>query len=238
VQKILFNGCSQTEVGNLDYLENWQERTWAHLLAKKLNCKYTNLAITLSDNSRIFSTTLNQILKDKPDAIIIGWTDANRKQLPLENGDMVRLSPGCCISDNETDVYKLDEHWYKVHQNEWLSAIETLEYMVALKIICDNYKINLYSFNAINTNDTKRLIGSSFNSRMKRRAFRLKQDIEKFERLHEITEKISWLLPRSQSLLSYCKDNELSMDQWGHPEIDAQQHIADYFADRINKEGM
>lgn len=234
--KILFNGCSQTEVGNLDYLENWQEHTWPHLLAESFECEYKNLAITLSDNSRIFSTTLNEILAEKPDIIIVGWTSSDRKQLPLANGDMVRLNQDCAISDNATDITDLQPHkyWYTHHQNDWLSYIESLEYKATLKIICDQFEIQLYNFNAVNTDIGDYLIKSSFNTSMKRKPFRSILEKTKASNLLDILDQMNWLLPQSQSLLSYCKSQKLSMDKWGHPELGAQQQIADYFRRQIN----
>jgi hypothetical protein len=235
VQKILFNGCSQTEVGNLDYLENWQDYTWPHLLAKKLNCEYTNLAITLSDNSRIFSTTLNEILLDLPDIVIIGWTAANRKQLPLANGDIARLGPECCITDNATFTEELNKHWYSTHQNEWLSYIETLEYMVAIKSICMDYGCKLYYFNAVSTNNLDNLIEHSFKVKVKHLSRRSVQpDIDKAKRLVDSLNDVSWLLDQNDSLLQYCHKNKLEMDEWGHPAENSQQHIADYFKEQIH----
>jgi hypothetical protein len=235
VQKILFNGCSQTEVGNLDYLENWQDYTWPHLLAKSLNCTYKNLAITLSDNSRIFSTTLNEILLDPPDIVIIGWTAANRKQLPLANGDIARLGPESCITDNATITEELNKHWYSVHQNEWLSYIETLEYMVAIKSICMDYNCKAYYFNAIRSNNLDNLIEHSFNVKVKHLSpRRVRPDIDKAKRLVDSLNDVSWLLDQDDSLLQYCHKNKLEMDKWGHPAENSQQHIADYFKEQIH----
>jgi hypothetical protein len=235
VQKILFNGCSQTEVGNLDYLENWQDYTWPHLLAKSLNCTYKNLAVTLSDNSRIFSTTLNEILVDRPDIVIIGWSAANRKQLPLANGDIARLGPESCITDNATDTEELNKHWYSIHQNEWLSYIETLEYMVAIKSICIDYGCKLYYFNAVNTNNLGILITHSFNVLAERNPDRIQEDIDKAIRLIEsLNDDVSWLIDQDDSLIQYCHKNKLEMDKWGHPAENSQQHIADYFKEQIH----
>ena len=235
MQKILFNGCSQTEVGNLDYLENWQDYTWPHLLAKSLNCTYKNLAITLSDNSRIFSTTLNEILLDPPDIVIIGWTAANRKQLPLANGDIARLGPESCITDNATITEELNKHWYSVHQNEWLSYIETLEYMVAIKSICMDYNCKAYYFNAIRSNNLDNLIEHSFNVKVKHLSpRRVRPDIDKAKRLVDSLNDVSWLLDQDDSLLQYCHKNKLEMDKWGHPAENSQQHIADYFKEQIH----
>ena len=235
MQKILFNGCSQTEVGNLDYLENWQDYTWPHLLAKSLNCTYKNLAITLSDNSRIFSTTLNEILLDLPDIVIIGWTAANRKQLPLANGDIARLGPESCITDNATITEELNKHWYSVHQNEWLSYIETLEYMVAIKSICMDYNCKAYYFNAIRSNNLDNLIEHSFNVKVKHLSpRRVRPDIDKAKRLVDSLNDVSWLLDQDDSLLQYCHKNKLEMDKWGHPAENSQQHIADYFKEQIH----
>lgn len=234
MKKILFNGCSQTEVGNLDYLDNWQEHTWAHLLAKSLNCTYKNVAITLSDNSRIFSTTLNEILLDPPDIVIIGWTAANRKQLPLANGDIARLGPECCITDNATITEELNKYWYSIHQNEWLSYIETLEYMVAIKYICIDYNCKLYYFNAVRNNNLHNLIEHSFNVKEKRMQWRVQQDIDKAKRLVDSLNDVPWLLNQDDSLLQYCHKNKLEMDEWGHPAENSQQHIADYFKEQIH----
>ena len=235
MQKILFNGCSQTEVGNLDYLENWQDYTWPHLLAKSLNCTYKNLAVTLSDNSRIFSTTLNEILLDPPDIVIIGWTAANRKQLPLANGDIARLGPESCITDNATITEELNKHWYSVHQNEWLSYIETLEYMVAIKSICMDYNCKAYYFNAIRSNNLDNLIEHSFNVKVKHLSpRRVRPDIDKAKRLVDSLNDVSWLLDQDDSLLQYCHKNKLEMDKWGHPAENSQQHIADYFKEQIH----
>jgi len=235
VQKILFNGCSQTEVGNLDYLENWQDYTWPHLLAKSLNCTYKNLAITLSDNSRIFSTTLNEILLDPPDIVIIGWTAPNRKQLPLANGDIARLGPESCITDNATITEELNKHWYSVHQNEWLSYIETLEYMVAIKSICMDYNCKAYYFNAITSNNLNNLIEHSFKVKVKHLSPRLvRPDIDKAKRLVDSLNDVSWLLEQHDSLLQYCHKNKLEMDKWGHPAENSQQRIADYFKEQIH----
>ena len=235
MQKILFNGCSQTEVGNLDYLENWQDYTWPHLLAKSLNCTYKNLAITLSDNSRIFSTTLNEILLDPPDIVIIGWTAANRKQLPLANGDIARLGPESCITDNATITEELNKHWYSIHQNEWLSYIETLEYMVAIKSICMDYNCKAYYFNSIRSNNLDNLIEHSFNVKVKHLSpRRVRPDIDKAKRLVDSLNDVSWLLDQDDSLLQYCHKNKLEMDKWGHPAENSQQHIADYFKEQIH----
>jgi hypothetical protein len=77
--RILFNGCSLTQGTGLTD-ENLDPKLWTNQLAHKVfdNPCITNLAKTGRNNHWIFIETLSELLYNKYDVVIVGWTETSR----------------------------------------------------------------------------------------------------------------------------------------------------------------
>ena len=76
--KILFSGCSFTYGAGLPGGPKNPE-LWANQLANEFtNPEITNIAETGKNNQWIFTETLNELVKNQYDVVVVGWTDTNR----------------------------------------------------------------------------------------------------------------------------------------------------------------
>ena len=72
---IYWNGCSF--VRGME-LENRPDDSFAHKVSDKFNQEYTDNSKVGGSNDRIWRTTLDDCLREKPDLAIIVWSNMNR----------------------------------------------------------------------------------------------------------------------------------------------------------------
>lgn len=237
--KILFNGCSMVEMGNCDHVPNWQDLVWPKLVADHLNASYTNLAVSMSSNRRILRTTLEQLVTDKPDIAVIGWTNMDRIELPLTNGDWARIAPGGCISEKSDPVSPHHEYYYRHHYNNWVAFTQTVQCMYLLTEMCEKFKTKLYFLNSIFHNyltDYNQILKKNFyflKGYTTTHATQIAQETQSIDLMLKKILNQNWLLDPSKTIVDFCKINHLKVDTWGHPAVESQSAISDAITKKI-----
>lgn len=239
--KILFNGCSMVEMITLNTLPSWEVKIWPYLLAEKLNLEYINIGKTMSSNRRIFKTTVDYLLTHNDiDVVFVGWTSMDRVELPLSNGDFVRMTPhGECGEHSgpaETRFYK---DYYKYHYNEWSQGIETFRMMYLLDCLCQIKNIKLWNINSIfdnYINRYKELIPYNFfHNTFDPTNPTYQSELEQMITLNNHVVSMNWAMPIDQSLTDFCSNNSLDQDEWGHPLLNAQESIMEVLFKSMHK---
>lgn len=155
---ILANGDSWSECA---YLKTPQS-AWPDQLGRMINEPVLNLSFGGSSNDRIFRTTTEELYKITPKYLIIGWTNSDRMELPLSNGDHIRCLPWQAtvddrfysieldtISTSESEIHK----FYISHLLNSLSNLKNLiRYVLILQDICQFRNIKFVNFFAISDN--------------------------------------------------------------------------------------
>lgn len=244
-QMIGFNGCSQVAMTNLNYLSEWESKSWPALVAKKLEQDYINVAQTMSSNQRILRTSIDLVINKNISKLIIGWTSISRYELPMANGDIVRLGPYGNITeyainspDSSLDIHK---EWYANHHNEWLSFIAYLEQIILLEALCRSYNVELFMFNAVDHNfllDLKKFRYKNFWIFNKQQTALCNEEFNYVSNLQQQILNFNWLMSPDYTFTDLCMDRGLRTDQGihvkgGHPEIEAQSVIAEIFINKI-----
>ena len=139
---LIASGCSFTDEKFVSALHpemecNWSK--WPEILAKKLDMDFINLGQNGAGNEYIYSTLLEEILKQKDKReiglVIPAWTQCQRKdwqELKSFKWRMRRF-------DLDGDVFG------------WLKR--TLRYMISLQLICENLNVPLKQFQMISLYD-------------------------------------------------------------------------------------
>jgi len=244
--KILFNGCSMVEMGNLDADLDWRFKSWPYLLSKKLDIDCVNIGKTMSSNYRIFRTTIDYlIINSDIDIVFIGWTNADRIELALSNGDFVKMTPHGSLADNSVpNDIPYHKDYYKNHYNDWIQHVETVRIMYTLEQLCRYKNIKLWNINSVfhnHINQYNDLLPYNFYyakvSKKYRDPLQHKKYREEFSQVVEFNKHIinmNWVLPYNQTLIDLCRLNSFPMDTWGHPMIGAQENIANNLFKNIN----
>lgn len=155
---ILANGDSWSECA---YLKNPQS-AWPNQLGQMINEPVVNLSFGGSSNDRIFRTTTEELYKSTPNYLIIGWSNIDRIELTLSNGDHVRCLPWQSVVDDqfyslelntltisESEIHK----FYTKHLlNPLLNLKKLFHYILILQDICKLKNIRFVNFFAINDN--------------------------------------------------------------------------------------
>lgn len=229
--KILFNGCSM--------VEGTSTNTWTDICSKSLNLEYVNLGTTMASNEHIMRTTIDCLCSNKFDIVCIGWTSMDRAELPLKNGDYVRMTPYASNSVQTGPVDDYHKNYYTNHYNEWLHFQKTLRAMYVVDELCRQKNTVCLHFNSVYHNhiqDYKALREHSLWSIRKNRPdnpLRL-DEYSRTDTLAKYAQAVEWILPSPTTLVSWCKERELPQDQWGHPLDQANQQIAEYMCEKIN----
>ena len=232
---IVFNGCSFVEQSHLE-LESidWKSLYWPALVSQE----HVNLAQSGCSNTRIWRTTLDYIHSGKDiSALVVGWTNIGREELPTRNGDTLNCLPYSASFNNDPHVEakELHEHWYKYHYNDWLSYERLIDYILTIQDACAVRKIHCYMFNSWATNDItlpSKHLAHNFNVLNERKTWRWKEDIARVERKLGFIDFKQWMWSPNTHLLDWADTNNLERESHGHPNLNAQRPIADYI---INK---
>jgi hypothetical protein len=230
---MLFNGCSYVDNVHLQHESpDWYDLNWPALVANKLGYAYNNIAISGASNSRIFRTSVDAIVSKECDAIVIGWTNKEREELPYYTGEYARLQPtttGLQYTQNAPDLHT---NWYKLHHNEWLSLYQLVRYIVVLQQLADYNDIKIFMFNAIWHNNLKtyyKELVHNFNTA----AGKHQQDVVDFENLYSKINWNNWILDPKTTLAQLAIEQNLKFDNTGHLVLSAQPVVAEFMSEKI-----
>lgn len=149
---IYFNGCSYTYgigTGKHDTLQICSKYCYPSVAAKTLKQKHINEAEPASCNFNIFRKFTKYISANKPDLVVIMWSDALRTEVfrpnlwdnsNYDNG-INQITPQ--NTNNIKDFYLREavEGYYGFIVNESKAALDTLTLMVSVQEICDSKNI-------------------------------------------------------------------------------------------------
>lgn len=133
--KLLTNGCSFTQ-GIYDNFAEYD--AWPYQLGKLLGWDVINLAKGGGSNARIFRTTMEYLLENKPDYVAIAWTQTDRHELPYRDGDTVRIMHSQAmpeVNEDVKDIPELREFWYRHCDNNLAGIQRTVYYIRSLIMI-------------------------------------------------------------------------------------------------------
>jgi hypothetical protein len=235
--KIAFNGCSMVEMGNCDHVDSWESMIWPSLISQNLSAEYLNVATTLASNQRILRTSIDLVLDSTPDILIVGWTSMDRIEMPLVNGDWLRLSPYCSLPEKHGKEANDYEFFYKNYYNDWLMFYQTVQTIYLLSLLCKQNNVKLLMFNAVfhnYINDYQLIIKNNFYKIMQRHPMHWDAENKKVQKLCNLIQNENWLIPSNVTLVDICKSNQWPLDEFGHPTVEAQIPVANFFLDKLN----
>ena len=241
-----FNGCSQVAMSNLNYLDNWQSKSWPALVAAQLNSDYINVAQTVASNQRILRTSIDLVVNRKVSTLIVGWTSFDRYEISMSNGDIARLGPHGTYLEygiNNKDVPELHKSYYSNYHNEWLCIVSLFEKIILLESLCRAHQTKLYMFNAVQDNcltKPNKFEYKNFWISSNQKYTQWGQDLEYVTNLQQKVLAFNWLMDPDYTFTDLCFDQKLPTDagigvKAGHPEIEAQSVIADLFVKKIKE---
>lgn len=153
---ILLNGCSFTYGDELSDPDN---QRWGTHLGKLLDKDIHNLSAPGASNSRIYRTTMSFLAENdltELEGMIVMWSAFERvemislhnehnydKNSNLINGQFLQMSPSRVGKDNRSIVrnFKAWETFYGEIYTRETGVVQTVNYMVWLKWLCDQLKI-------------------------------------------------------------------------------------------------
>jgi hypothetical protein len=229
--KILFNGCSMVEKTSTNF--------WTTLCADYLEYDLVNLGTTMASNDHILRTTVDWLCTHSVDVVCIGWTSMDRAELPLKNGDYIRMTPYASNSVQTGPAKDYHKNYYTDHYNQWVHFQKTLRSIYIVNTICNQKNILCLNFNSVYHNNLHNLESPKQQSLWNIRKNRLDNPLALEE--YRLTESLAqharttkWILPSETSLVDWCKQKNLPQDQWGHPIDNANQPIANHMSKKIN----
>jgi hypothetical protein len=225
--KIVVNGDSFTHERHFAVGEDYKEKTWANSIGAE------NIAFGGCSNERIFYSTIQYLINNKPDVLIIGWTDYNRHLMTHTNGLHLHITPSSAADDllygfNEQDKSAYAEYYefyYKKMLNEFLNFKKFLTYYLHLEQYCRVNEIKFLNFMVFHMPDDsslEKISASAYMSRedkdieaqgIKYHYNILKKELTKFKKENWINNEIGF---------SYSKHVE-HLPKWpdGHPGLEA-----------------
>jgi len=142
------NGCSFTE-GVYDNFN--KSDSWPYQLQRKYDCDLDQLAKGGGSNARIFRTTIEYLLDNDPDMVVIGWTQHERYELPYHDGDMIRIMHSMALPEREAfgDIVEMREFYYKNCYNNLTLLYQTVYYIRTVQRMLEDRDIHYLMFNAL-----------------------------------------------------------------------------------------
>jgi len=229
--KIFFNGCSM--------VEKTSTNTWTNICAQTLSMSYENLGTTMASNDHIVRTTLDWLCSNTTAIVCIGWTSMDRAELPMKNGDYIRMTPYGSISVQTGPANDYHKNYYINHYNEWLHFQKTLRAIYTVNEICNQRNITCLHFNSVYHNhiedfqSLKQYSLWSIRQNAPNNPLRL-NEYSLTQKLVDYAKSVNWIMPSTCTLVDWCKDNNLPQDKWGHPIESANDEIANYMSKKIN----
>ena len=133
-KKILFAGCSLTATSGFTE-HNQSIYHWPMVFSKHFNCYYQNVALTGCPNEEIFLNTIENVVKERYDLVVIMWSSIGRYWFyPADHNidDYIAVP-----SDNTALQY---QKLYHAHfNNQYMSIKKWLSHIVALQNMFENF---------------------------------------------------------------------------------------------------
>ena len=129
---VVFLGCSLTQGTGLPI-----EKTWATIVANKLNLKCYNLGIGGSSNDTAFRLAYSWFKIIKPITVILCTPPTERLELLSDSDNSIQLLPNAIKSHPGLDFYK---HWVDNENNGILNKTKNT---LAIENLCNHLSINL-----------------------------------------------------------------------------------------------
>jgi hypothetical protein len=228
--KLLTNGCSFTQ-GEYD---NFNEQdAWPYQLADKLGWEVDNIAKGGGSNARIFRTTMEHLLDNSPDHVVIAWTQTDRYELPYHTGDTIRIMHGMAspeIDEAITDIPELREFWYRHCDNNIAGLARTVYYIRSLIMVLRARMIPYtmcWGMQCDYITQIQQPGHPMCNDFPKDRVSQLANEIDKMQ---DVPCWFKW----GSSMEKYLEDYPKA-DKQGHPGIEGQTEWANQLYRKINE---
>lgn len=224
----MFNGCSYVDNVHLQHeSSDWYQQNWPAQMARRAGKDYKNLAKSGASNTRIFRTSVDAIMRQECDILIIGWTNKEREELPHQSGDWIRVRPDETGYDRGQgpDVHN---HWYRHHHNEWINLWQLVRYIVIVQQLADHNGIDVMMFNSIwhnNLHDPIKELRHSYHIQANEFG-KHEKEYQDFLSLYELIDWNRWLLESRTTLAELAKEQDLEFDDTGHLVLSAQETVA------------
>jgi hypothetical protein len=136
-RKILFAGCSMTaECGFSE--QSRIKHHWPHLLSQKFDCYYNNIAIGGMSNEEIYYRTLETVLQQEFDLVVVMWSAIGRRWIYYNTNnvdDWTSINPHslsgyCCQTTEVKDFSKINKAFFEnsyMNIKHWLLLINSLQ---------------------------------------------------------------------------------------------------------------
>ena len=212
---IVANGDSYTDESYLPY-----EHRWSNIIGVN-----KNLALVGRSNERIFNTTIKYLNKNKPDILIIGWTDWARYMLPSIDGDWYFLTPHHTAVETQHPndfTESVGEFYYRHLHNDYINLENLLNYIILIQDYCVMYKIKILNF--FSTVDERWLNEHTIPN--------ISKTTEQQHRLEDLIRKIDskhWINKKFYSMYEHCKN--FPKNETDHPG----QQGSRYWAELVQK---
>ena len=246
---IYCNGCSYTYgIGTSphDEKELCLKNAWPQKLSELLDTTVVNEAIPGSSNIRIFRDTVRFLHYNKPDLVIVMWSDAPRTEFfrpgegELQSIGMAQVTPQNVNSIKSFYHREAYESYYSFIHSEEKAIMESLSYMVAIKQICEARNIPYISYN-FKSNLWRSL------ERIPRHLAPNKKDIPVATLLADLNMLVGALkspiifgVTDDISFASICEKEHLAFSEYslGHPGIEAHKRMAEIIKEVMEKNGI
>ena len=207
---ICANGDSFTD----EYYLSSQDR-WTNILG--IN---ENLSLAGVSNERIFNTTIKYLNNNRPDIMIIGWTDWGRYMLPCNDGNYYFITSHHTrieqVEPKEFDQ-SVGKFYFKHLHNDYLNFENLLNYIIFTQDYC--VKNNIKILNFFSTVDQRWLDEHTLSE--------ISETTKQKQRLEDLIEKIDskhWINKKFYSMYEHCKD--FPKDDTNHPGKEGSKHWA------------
>lgn len=198
---ICANGDSFT---NEYYLDSGDR--WTNIVGVK-----NNLSLAGASNERIFNTTIKYLNNNKPDILILGWTDWARYMLPCNNGKYYFVTSHYTgVENHKSNEFgsHVGEFYFKYLHNDYLNFENMLNYIIFIQNYCLQNNIKILNF--FSTVDQRWLNKNTLSE--------LSDTDKKKKHLETLIEKIDskhWIHKKFYSMFEHCKN--FDKDETGHP---------------------
>mgnify|MGYP005989964665 FL=1 len=239
--KIVVNGDSFTHERHLAVGEDYKEKTWAHKIGAE------NIALGGCSNEHIFQSSIEYLNDNKPDVLVIGWTDFNRYKITHSSGLNLHICGGAVADDllfgfkqSQSNTYEeYARFYYEKMLNPFLNFKNWITYYLHLEKYCTSNEITFLNFisrSFPNDKVLKQISESAYMSRdnkdieaqgIKYNYTLLKKGLARFK-------EENWL----NGQIGFCyADHVRHLPKWhdGHPGLEASSLWADLVKKNIDQ---
>lgn len=193
-----------------------REDRWSNIIGVD-----SNLSLAGASNERIFNTTIKYLNNDKPDVLIIGWTDWGRYMLPCVDGNYYFVTPhytGIETHKPNDFAQSVGEFYFRHLHNDYLNLENLLNYIILIQDYCVVNNIKILNF--FSTVDQR-----WFNEHT---LTEISETTNQQHRLEDLIEKIDakhWINKKFYSMYEHCKS--YPKDETDHPGREGSRHWAE-----------